>query len=208
MSDRKALGDEPPLPPGTAPFHVKGGSFLGHLAWVDANYPGGREAFLAALSPSMREYFGGVFLATGWYDALALASAGYVCAKTLDMPYRAFIALRARHQAETDLSGMYRLLLKIASPRMVASRIPKVMMQYLDFGSVRIVRDEPDGVTFEVSGIPQILADWYLGAYEGFLEVVLAAAGGKEPSARAEVLGQKGAHRFPTVTLRIDSRWS
>ncbi len=205
--DRRAIRDDPPMPPGTGPFHIKGGGFLGHLAWVDASYPGGRAAFLEALSPEMRAYFGNVFLASSWYDLLALASAGHVCARTLGMRYRAFVAMRSRHQAQLDLTGMYRMLLRLASPRMVASRIPKVMAQYLDFGSSRVLDESDGGVTFEIAGVPTLLVDWMSGVYEGFLDVVVTTAGGKTPTFRADTLHHASSHGFPAVTLRVDARW-
>jgi hypothetical protein len=208
LEDRRAISDAPPLPPGAGPFHIKGGGFLGHLAWVDASYPGGRETFLAALSPDMREYFETMFLASGWYDLLALASAGHVCARTLGMGYREFIAMRSRHQAQLDISGMYRFLLKLASPRMVAARIPKVMAQYLDFGTSRIVREDETSVAFDLVGIPVILTDWLLGAYEGFFDVIVTSAGGKSPVYRSESSVHPKVHGFPAVTLRLDAGWT
>lgn len=208
LEDRRSIGDEPPLPPGTSPFHIKGGGFLGHLAWVDSSYPGGRSAFLSALSPQMRSYFETMFLAQSWYDLLALASAGHVCSKALGMRFRAFIAMRSRHQAQLDLTGMYRMLLKLASPRMVASRIPKVMAQYLDFGTARIVREEPTAVIFDIAGVPVILVDWMSGVYEGFIDVIITSAGGTTPVFRSETSVHPSVHGFPAVTLRVDVRWT
>lgn len=206
--DRTKIGDEPPLAPGTSPFHIKGGGYLGHLAWVDANYPGGRKAFLDALSLPMREYFETVFLASAWYDILAIASAGHVCARTLGMPFKSFIAMRSRHQAQVDTSGMYRLLFKIASPRFVAARIPKVMSQYFDFGTPRITRDEDTGISFEVPGIPVILSTWFAGVWEGYFDIIVPAAGGPKPTVRAETSAHPSVHGFPAVTMRIDVRWA
>lgn len=207
FADRRIMTSEPPVPVGSGAFRIKGAGFIGHMAWVDAHYPGGRPAFLAALSPSMRTYFETVFLALSWYDLLALAAAGHVCAKTLGMPYRDFIVMRSRHQAAIDIGGMYRILLRIASPRMIAPRIPKMMAQYFDFGEVRIREEEDKRLAFDVAGVPMILADWVLGVYEGFAEVVLATAGAKKPSLVADVVRQGNAHGFALATLKTEFRW-
>jgi hypothetical protein len=208
FADRRVINSEPPIPIGTGPFHIKGAGFLGHMAWVDSSFPGGRQAFLAALTPSMRAYFENVFLALSWYDLLTLASAGHVCAKTLGLPFREFIAMRGRHQAKLDTEGMYKVLLRLASPRLIAPRIPKVMSQYLDFGEVKIKKEEAYGLAFDVTGVPVILSDWMLGVYEGFLDVVIPAAGGTAPILYADVAPQGSAHGFALGTLKVEIRWS
>lgn len=208
IADRRVIQSEPPIPAGSSAFHIKGAGFIGHMAWVDSSYPGGRAAFLAALTPSMRAYFETRFLALSYYDLLALAAAGHVCAKTLKMPYREFIAMRSRHQAKIDLEGMYKILLKLASPRLIAPRIPKVMSQYFDFGEVRIQKEEEFGIHFDVAGVPLILSEWMLGVYEGFSDVVLAAAGGTAPIMYADVVRQGTAHGFVLCTLKMEVRWS
>lgn len=142
------------------------------------------------------------------YDLLALASAGHVCARALGLPYREFIAMRSRHQAKIDLDGMYRVLLRLASPRMIAPKIPKMMSQYLDFGEVRIRKEEDFGMAFDVLGVPLILADWLIGVYEGFADVVLPAAGGNAPILYVDVIKQGSAHGFALATLRLEFRWS
>lgn len=208
FADRRAIQSEPPVPVGESAFRIKGGGFIGHMSWVDAHYPGGRAAFLATLTPSMRAYFEQVFLALSFYDLLALAAAGHACAKALGMPYREFIAMRSRHQAKIDVEGMYRILLKLSSPRLIAPRIPKVMAQYFDFGEVRIKKEEAYGIAFDLVGIPLILTEWMLGVYEGFSEVLIAAAGGTAPIVYCDVVRQGNAHGFGLATMKVEIRWS
>jgi hypothetical protein len=42
-----------------------------------------------------------------------------------------------RHQATLDIQGVYRMLLKLTSPKLVAVRLPKMMSKYFDFGTTR-----------------------------------------------------------------------
>lgn len=207
FSDRRSVRPRPPVAPGTSPFQIKGAGFLGHMAWVDESYPGGRAAFLAALSPDMRAYFESVFLAMSWYDLVALASAGAVCADVMGMPFRDFIAMRARHQANHDVTGMYKMLLRLANPRMIAPRIPKMMSNYLDFGEVRVRSEQQDGMIVEVLGVPVMLADWLVGCYQGFLEVLVRESGGRDAKLVSKINAQGSRQGFPMGTLEVTVSW-
>ena len=208
MSAPNAFVETPPVPPGESPFHIRGIAYLGHLDWVDRHFPGGRTAFLALLSPSMRAFFGQTFLAISQPDVLPLACAGQVCARALGMTFVEFVEMRGRHQATLDIQGVYRMLLKLTSPKLVAGRLPKMMSKYFDFGETRVVSDEPFGVVFEVATIPTLLADWFLGVYTGYVEVVVGAAGGTLPTLDVTSAPGDALHGFDACKLTGIVRWS
>ncbi len=202
-----SLGETPPVPPGESPFHIKGVAYLGHLDWVDKHFPGKRPAFLALLSPSMRAFFGQTFLAIQQHDFLPLASAGHACARALNMGFVEFVEMRGRHQASLDLSGVYRVLLKVASPKLIAGKLPKVMSKYFDFGGVRLISEEDYKVRFEVDRVPTLVVDWFRGCYTGYVEVTLAAAGAQLPTLDIDAQPAPALHGFSAHKLVGTVRW-
>ena len=208
MPHFRAIGDTPPVPPGESPFHIRGTGYLGHLAWVDQQFPGGRTAFLALLSPPMRAFFSQTFLAISMHDFLPLASAGQVCARALGMKFVEFVEMRARHQAQVDVAGVYRILLKVTSARMIAAKLPGIMAKYFDFGATRVVSDEPLCLKFEVASLPEIVVDWFFGCYTGYVEVVVGAAGGQLPTLDFHATPASESHGFASRKIVGTVRWS
>jgi hypothetical protein len=203
-----AIGEIPPVLPGKSPFHIRGTGYLGHLAWIDQHYPGGRPAFLALLSPPMRAFFSQTFLAISMFDFLPLASAGQACARSLKMKFVDFIEMRGRHQAELDIGGVYRVLLKMTSAKMIASKLPGIMSKYFDFGTARPLSEEANCVRFEVATIPTMLVDWFLGCYTGYVEVIVGAAGGHIPTLDIDASPSPDLNGFPSCKLIGTVRWS
>src|SRR5262245_55819133 len=84
--DRQSLGEVPPVAPGQSPFHIKATGYLGHMKWIEESYPGGRDGFLNALTPPMREFFSQQFFAMSFIDLMPLVCAGHTCARAFRMP--------------------------------------------------------------------------------------------------------------------------
>jgi hypothetical protein len=195
--------------PGESPFHVRGTAYIGHLEWLDRHFPGGRAAFLAALTPPMRAFFNQTFLAISMHDFLPLAAAGQVCARVMGKSLFDFVEMRARHQAAVDIEGVYKILLKLSSPRLVATRLPKIMSNYFDFGETsRLTDDEPLCVRFQVATLPQLLVEWFTACYTGYVEVVLGAAGGHLPTIDFVAEAAPDLHGFAASRLTGIVRWS
>jgi hypothetical protein len=178
------------------------------MQWIDENFPGGREAFFAALSPPMAAFFRQTFLAIANVDFLPLVAAGYVCARVLNTSLDAFVEMRARHQALLDVGGVYRLLLKVSSARMVAARLPKIMSKYFDFGDVLLVREQALQVDFTVERLPQLVVPWFVACYRGYIEVALGVAGAKLPVLETRVEAQPEHRGFPTARLIARVTWA
>jgi hypothetical protein len=202
------LGAEPPVPPGEGPFRIKGTGYLGHLKWIDAAYPGGRQAFLAAISPEMRRFFEQQFMAIGFNDILPLVCCGHTCAPVFRMSYYDFVVYRSRDQAEQDLKGMYRALLKISTPRVLASRVPNIFAQYLDFGTVKVTQVENYRACWELTNFPLALSEWVRAVYEGFTTVLLATAGGVAPNMEMTLENGPPIKGFPGCKLTVMVQWS
>lgn len=172
-----------PFAPGESPFRTKGTAYLGLLASFDRRVPGGSKAVLERLTdPRVAAFFGRRFLASSMYDVLPLLEASMLAAKIAGVPWREFVRGGARFQAERDLSGVYRMLLRVASPTLVVERLARILVQYFDFGEVE---GEFTGMTrFEarVRGVPRPVAPWLTAIGEGFIPVVMKAAGAQKTS--------------------------
>jgi hypothetical protein len=177
------LDESKPLPfrPGEGPFHIKGVAYRGHLDYVAEHVPGGVEEMLGGFrDPALVEFFGQKFLPSSYYDIIPLIAAGYVCARQSRKAFSEFVRVRTRYQAQKDIGGIYRMLLKLVSPMSAIERLPALMAQYFDFASDRQF-EKLDAKKVELScrGIPELLAPWFAVVMETYVEVVLTGAGGR-----------------------------
>lgn len=208
LADRESVGEEPLVPPGEGPFRIKGIGYLGHMRWIAEHFPGGGDAFMAELSPPMRVFFGQTFFAMSFFDLTPLVSAGHVCARVMRMSFFDFVVMRSRDQARSDLHGVYRAVLKLSSPRLVAARIPTLMNQYFDFSESAVVESDAHRVHFELRGIPVMFSDWFHAAYDGFSGVVITATGGVAANLEARVDRSSAFKGYPCCRMRMMCQWS
>ena len=190
---------ELPFAPGDSPFRVKGNAYKGHLKYVEDRIEGGFETHQAALrnlhptlGPKLEEFFAQTFLASAWYDVFPLATAGVACGKHLGMPFLDFVHARTVAQAEGDIVGVHKFLLKFVSAKTVAARVPALVSQYFDF--IKVAAEVPNKqlVMGTAGGVPKPLAGWYGTVIEGYLQKVLEISGVVHP--RVECVG---LHPFP-----------
>jgi hypothetical protein len=167
-----------PFAPGASPFRLKGIAYRGHIEYANQFVPGGANAVNAAFrNPALRPFFEQPFLAASWYDALPILSAWQVCARVLNQPAIEFLKVRTRHQAQQDINGVYRLILKLASAETVALRIPRVVGKYFDFGTSDAEVIRPGLVRLSQTGIPMLMAPWFTIVADTYLQVALEIAG-------------------------------
>lgn len=198
-----------PFAPGLSPFRIKGVAYRGHLEYVERFVPGGNAAVLAALNrPELDAFFAQPFLASTRYDVFPLAIAGIGCARVTGQPFRQFVRERSKWQANEDVNGVYRWMLRITSPETVAARLPRLISQYFDFGEQRIDVMEKGHLRAARTGMPLPLAAWYVAVSEAYMEVVIGLAGGRDvrcESAEPEIEGR--SHGVDIVSLPMEVRW-
>jgi hypothetical protein len=91
--------------------------------------------------------------------------------------------------AETDLNGIYKAFLWVASPQMFLRAVPRLWASYVKFGDLENTENLPGLYRARVSGVPEDLLDWAAGAVAGFLRPALLLAGGTSPN--SQVTGRK-----------------
>ncbi len=171
---------------GASPFRVKGHVYQGLFESTDKRCPGGVAAVLPRLADEeLQTFFQQKFLAASFYDLLPLLEFGREAAHLAGVPYSSYVRGGARLQAEKDVNGLYRALLRLASPNLVVSRMPRALVQYMNFGQAegRMTAER----TFEivVRGVPEAVQVWLTAAAEGFVPYVLETAGATEVTSRA-----------------------
>jgi hypothetical protein len=193
---------------GDSPWEIEGAGYLFHDEYVRDHIPGGAAAVRSQLGAlADHPVWSRLRLASGSYDLLPLVVAGHACADALGMGFEPFVQLRARHQAERDMTVLRRVLLSVLSPAMVAKRFPYVVTSYFNFstpGAEVIER----GVRVWVRGVPAIVGPWMRATCHGFVEHALAAAGARELQIAPEltpVAADAAGHAH--VDLSFELRW-
>jgi hypothetical protein len=197
------------LPLGTGPFHVKGVLYLGTQKYFTNDIPDGMAKLAETLDdPHVRDFITQKFLPSSWYDVLPVAplirAEAEVCGQTVS----AYLRKRAAFQAREDIGGVYRWLLKLASPELVALKLPRLLTQIFDFGDSYTERIEDQQIRIEIREFPAALSEWYATAFDVYAETALALAGAKNVSIALKPAAT-GRHTSGAalVTLRGDVRW-
>ncbi|MDB4968911.1 MAG: hypothetical protein JWN44_4600 [Myxococcales bacterium] len=205
------LDDSRPLPwtPGEGPFRIKGVAYRGHLAYVAEHVPGGVEEMLAGFKDRrIAEFFQQKFLASTFYDIAPLVIAGYVCARQCRRTFFDFVKVRSRYQAQQDIGGIYRMLLKLTSPATVAVRLPAVSSQYLDFpGDAKAELIDKQHAVLSRTELPLMLKTWFTLVYETYVDVTLTAAGGRSVLSRTSYEPDQPLRGYETVKFRCEVSW-
>jgi hypothetical protein len=200
-----------PFAPGESPFHVKGLAYRGHLAYAEKFVPGGNAAILTALDADakLEAFFGQSFLASSRYDVMPLALAGLGASRVTGLTFHEFVRLRSNWQAREDVNGVYRMMLNLASPEMVASRFPALMQQYLDFGHAETEVVAKGHVRTTTRGIPLPLVAWASAVSQGYLEEVFRIIGarGTDITFAGASPAKEPAHGVMALDLTTDVRW-
>ena len=201
--------DELPVPVGTSPFHVRGLVYRSFLTWLDSVEPGFCQRAVEELTdPDLRRWFELSFSKDGWYDVFPLIPLTHVAARLRGIEFAEFCRLRSRLQALEDIQGAYKLFLKVASPAMVALKLPRLAGRYFNFGKDDATRVEPACVRIHRSGLPRYLADWFVASSGSFIVTALECAGAREPSANVVSITSRGdGDGVEMVDVVFDIRW-
>ncbi len=187
------------------PFQCKGLVYRGAHEFYEERVPGGVKALADKLEIDDREFFMQPFLPGGWYDVLPIARISQTAAKLAGIPSVQLVRENAARLAHRDVNGVYRILLKLASPELVASRLPRASLQYFDFGTADGTMTGPKQFVARRHGVPLALATWMSSCIEGFVPVALEYAGAKQVTVRAHTHddGQRAGQRLVRIELRI-----
>lgn len=123
------------------------------------------------------------------------------------MTFERFIRLRSRHQSKGDLRLFRKLILRIASPEMLATRIPAITASYFDFATAEVVEKKPESITALMRGIPRDIVPWMGYVGDETVRFMLEYNGVKALRSRfvSEPEGKRDGHEI--MTIRSTVQW-
>lgn len=95
--------------------------------------------------------------------------------------------------AKSDLNGIYKAFLWVASPQMFLRAVPRLWASSVRFGELESLENAPGRYRARIHGVPEDLLDWSAGAVAGFLRPALLLAGGKSPDSKVTDRKPNGA---------------
>ena len=177
---------------------------------VDRYVEGGSALAIERIADGrVRDYLNQPFAASGWYDIFPMIAMIVQVARIRGVPYFNAVSELSRQMAEADLNGLYRTLLRVVSPGMLAPKLPKIQAQYLNFGSLTVLETSSDHCEVLRSDHPHLLVHWYVAVVHGFLPCVLEYSGAKNVRVRwsEPVFEGADAAGFEKVGLRFAIHW-
>jgi hypothetical protein len=161
-----------------ATYNVKGSHVVLARAWFEQNLGKGSLDRLANVDG--KPAYPAVLLPGTWYDALPLARAFDAAAKDVRREVDEVVAEVARQNALQDLTTIYRVFLRVASPVRFLAFTPTLWRNYVQFADAKVVKNERGHYVGTCSAIPRDLYGWCAGGWRGFLPTAIELAGAKK----------------------------
>ena len=140
---------------------MKGGLYLNTRSFFQKNAETGVESLREVLGPGpLRDFIDQHFLTGGWYEVMNVPQLIAAEAAAMKMSERRYLRHRTEWQAEADMGGAYKILLKVASPDVVVPRLPKVMTQMFNFAAPTVEPMGRNAFHMRVDGVPADLGAW------------------------------------------------
>jgi hypothetical protein len=195
---------------GESPFHVRGSTYAGMVTYANKYLPGGYAALVESIEdPELRSFAEHVFLPVAWYDVLPLIDLSRELARLEGRSVRDSVKRRAAFIAERDVTGLYRVLLRIVSPEFAMNRLQKAACRYFDFGVAEELETGTGYSKGRFGKLPVGLTDWFGPMLEGYAGVVLRMAGATAPQITVGEPRPDGARNgFRTVAFDVEFRWT
>jgi hypothetical protein len=194
-----------PFAAGEGPFHVKGESYRGHQKYIDEHVPGGYAGIIEQLDPELGQFYTQTFLASCWYDLAPLVAVAPVCAAACGLTTDDYVRRRGQVQVDHDASGVYAYMIKLVSPRMLATRLPRLISAYFDFSTTDTRTLDDKRVITRHGGLPRPFAPWLVTVSMSYLQRVLEIAGARDFTISPGPLVSEGeAFGIETVAFELE----
>ncbi len=206
----------PPLVPagaefgfGTSPFRAKGVLYLGTQSFFNERLTGGLSALAEEIAePQLESFITQKFLPGSWYDVMPVPALIAYESRALRMSLDSYLLFRTRWQAKADLGGVRGYVLRLASPALVASQLPKIMLQMFDFARAEVVKEGDREREVRFHDVPLPLHAWLHTSLSIYAETAMRLAGASSvecPPATSTTTGHRAGVATGVLSMRL--RW-
>lgn len=187
---------------------MKGNAYRGLQDYVTLAVPGGIPALMSQVSPPVRAFFEQPFTAAGWYDVMPIDELTRACAALSNLPHEEFCRRYGDHTLERDKSGIYRALLRFATPDLLVRALPYTTKRYFDFVRLDVANIDARNYRVFVTGVPRAIAYTYIHVTTVFIVRAIEGAGATNVTAKNSVPRPIAVvHGEATVEFERTLRW-
>ncbi|MCA9384513.1 MAG: hypothetical protein KC582_00285 [Candidatus Magasanikbacteria bacterium] len=191
----------------TSNFLAKGTLYTGTRSYFDSEVDGGYPRLLEAVQrvdTDLHAFMSQRFLDSAMYDVMWVPLLLPIEASVSKKPVKVYLKHRTEWQANRDLTGPYRALLKLASPETALKAVPKLMVQMFNFGHPETKKVLTGYHVVSFRGIPDVLEHWLLNAFRIYGHMVVDMAGGIVTDFHVDAPTSEGkVHNVPTSTITV-----
>lgn len=156
---------------------VKGTHVVTSRTWVDEREGAGT---FDRLSLEAEAPWGSTVLPSSWYDVQALLNVTTPVIERHGLTVLEAFSEIAAQNASDDLRTIYRAFLRLAGARGLLNATPALWKNYVNFGIVKKIRNEPGLHEGTCRAIPTPLLEWAIACWNGFIPTAVVIAGGKD----------------------------
>lgn len=155
---------------------VKGTHVIVASQFVDENLGAGTFRQLTELGGQRWA----VLLPSSWYELHILHAALLEAARRVGRSMHDVSTEIAARNAKTDLTGVYRFVMKALAPHRVLGQLPHLWRFYVRFGECVPVSNDKGHYIAEGRGMLAEYTEWATGCWRGFIRTAVEMAGGKD----------------------------
>lgn len=189
-----------------AGFNMKGNAWRGITEYLGREV--GMAPIIEQLAPATRTFFDQPFVASVWYDVRPVAELTQAAAQVAGQAHMTLCRAIGTYIYERDMSGIYRAILKFATPDLMVKALPLATTRYFDFVKLETTRVGPKAYDVTLDGIPAETASTYANVTSIFIERAIAGSGGRNVSAQClDPTPGPGISGTPTSRIVRQLRW-
>jgi len=119
-------------------------------------------------------------LPSSWYELDVLHAALVQTSRRMGRSLHDIATEIASRNAKTDLTGVYKFVIKALAPHRVLSQLPHLWRFYVRFGECVPVSNDKGHYVAEGRGMLDEYTEWATGCWRGFISTAVEMAGGSD----------------------------
>jgi hypothetical protein len=188
---------------------MKGNAWRGVQEFIQAVAPGGMAAVSPRLSEATQRFFAQMFVPSAWYDILPIEEITRASALLTGETHTMHCRALADFILKRDSTGLYRAILRFATPELMVRALPFATKRYFDFVKLDVHNVDQRSYRVIVSGVPQLVAMTYITITNVFITRAIEGSGGRNVICEISTPVSAGAvSASPTVKFERRLSWS